>query len=61
MTQIVVDRFLNLKTTTTRKDLVTKFKSVDAVERLTNLAVLNRVNDAGDLLPGALAFEYCNN
>jgi len=27
MTQVVVDRFVNLKATTSRKDLVTQFKS----------------------------------
>jgi hypothetical protein len=60
MSQIVVDRFVNLKATTMRKDLVTKFRSVEAVDRLISLSVLDRINNDGDLLPLALGFECSN-
>ena len=58
---IVVDRFLNLHQSTSRKPLVIKFKSTEILERLVRCGVL-KTNDQGQhYLPLTLAFHYSGN
>jgi hypothetical protein len=54
----VVQRFLNLKESTTRKSLVIKFKEPEVLKRLVNCTIL-KTNDDETFLPLALAFHYC--
>jgi hypothetical protein len=60
MARIVVDRFINLGEPTKRKDLVTKFKSIVAVDRLITFGVLKAPDNEGNLTPLSLGFEYSN-
>src|ERR1700683_1118184 len=56
----VVDRFLKTGESTPRKDLVRKFKNLNALNELPARGVLKSYID-GDYLPLALAFHYCGN
>ncbi len=58
MTLVVVGNFMNLKESTKRKDLVTKFKSPQSVDRLINVGVLRVLDNEGNLAPSALGVEY---
>jgi hypothetical protein len=60
MIQIVVDRFINYRTITTRHALVTKLKSLEAIDQLTALSVFEKLNNDGDVAPLALAFAYAD-
>jgi len=55
--KIVVDRFMNLKECTSRKDLVTKFKSYKAVDRLISIGLLSKLDNDGSLVPLSLGIE----
>ena len=58
ITKTVVDRFLNLKESTPRRQLVIKFKTPEALERLVKCSILRTI-DNERFLPMALAFHYC--
>jgi len=57
MIQIVVDRFMNVKEPTKRKDLVTQFRSPRAVDRLISLGILKALDNHGHLAPSPLGVE----
>jgi hypothetical protein len=61
MLRIVVGRFMNLRETTNRKDLVSKFKSYEAVDRLISVGALNKLDNDGNLAPLSLGIEYAGN
>lgn len=59
----VVERFLNMQESTPRKLLVRRYRSLDALRRLTDFPILKKVNSSSasvdeDYLPRALAFHY---
>jgi hypothetical protein len=58
MTRVVVARFMNLKESTNRKELVTKFKSFEAVDRSLRVGAMRTVDNDGDLAPLSLGVEY---
>ena len=53
----VVDRFINSGNSTKRKDLVTKFRSPEAVDRLILAGTLRPVSNYGTVVPSALGVE----
>jgi hypothetical protein len=57
--KVVVHRFLTGKESTSKRLLVTRFRSPRALQRLVDLAILKRVGQTGeDFLPRPLAFHY---
>lgn len=60
MIRLVVDRFTRSNESTNRKDLVTKFKSFDAVNRLFSAGALRRLDNDENLAPTSLGVEYAN-
>jgi len=48
-----VRRFMNRKEVTPRKDLVTKFRSPQAVDRLIGVGILRTLDNDGNLAPTA--------
>ena len=54
---MVVDRFMKLKDATKRKDLVTKFRSPQAVDRLISVGILRVLDNEGNLVPSALGVD----
>jgi predicted nucleotide-binding protein len=59
ITNVVIDRFLNLKQSTPRKPLVVLYRDIDTVDRLARYGILRAVDNNGALLPMALAFQCC--
>lgn len=57
MMRMVVSRFINSKEFTHRKELVTKFRSFDAVDRLIKVGVLADLDKYGTLAPTAFGVE----
>lgn len=58
---VVVQRFVNLKQPTLRKDLILKFQDPEAIQDLLNRSVLRRTDAPSNLesyLPTAAAFEF---
>lgn len=55
--KMVVDRFVNLKDATKRKDLVTKYRSPQAVDRLISVGILKALDNDGNLAPTSLGVE----
>ena len=56
----VVVRFVNLKASTTRRDLIVKFRDSDILTNLANRMVLRRMNAGSgeEYLPTAAAFQF---
>lgn len=61
ITRTVLARFLNVKQSTLRKDLVVKFKALEVIDGLVTKSLLNRIDYEGKVtyLPKLLAFHYC--
>lgn len=57
MIRMVVSRFINSKEFTHRKELVTKFRSFEAVDRLIKVGVLTDLDKYGMLAPTAFGVE----
>jgi pyrimidine deaminase RibD-like protein len=58
MMNLVVGKFIKSKETTKRKDLVTRFKSYEAIDRLISSGALrNFDNDGSELIPTVLGVE----
>jgi pyrimidine deaminase RibD-like protein len=57
ITSVVVGRFMNLKESTKRKDVVTQFKSPQSVDQLIKVGVLRAIDNDGNLAPTALGVE----
>jgi TIR domain len=55
--KMVVERFMKLKDATKRKDLVTEFRSPQAVDRLISLGILRVLDNEGNLVPSALGVD----
>src|SRR5258708_1772952 len=60
VTRFVLDRFLNLHESTSRKPLIIKFKALDVLDRLIQCSIL-KGDDREHYLPLALAFHYSGN
>src|SRR6266852_2545107 len=58
ITKRVLDRYLNLKQPTPRKELVIKFKDPQALEWLVSKCILSTDNNSSTYLPLPLAFHY---
>jgi hypothetical protein len=58
--RVVVARFMNLKEPTNRKDLLTQYRSVKAVNRLVSVSALRPPDHNGNLVPSALGISYDN-
>src|SRR5271170_6379280 len=58
ITLAVVGNFMNSKESTKRKDLVTRFKSPQSVNRLISVGVLRVLDNEGNLAPTALGVEF---
>lgn len=61
ITKTVVHRFFTTQQATTRRLLIRRFRSIDALQRLTSIPVFKRLGggDSESYLPMALAFHYC--
>jgi hypothetical protein len=55
----IVDVFVDEKKAITRKELVTSFRNVDAIDGLYQRRILTS-SDALNFLPGAIAFHFCS-
>jgi hypothetical protein len=53
----VVDRFIDHNEATKRKDLIVKFKSPDAVDRLINSQILKALDKDDNLAPSAYGVQ----
>ncbi len=60
ITNIVLERFLNLHDSTSRKPLIIKFKAPDVLDRLVRCSII-KTHDQEHYLPLALAFHYSGN
>jgi pyrimidine deaminase RibD-like protein len=58
ITLVVVGNFMNSKESTKRKDLVTRFKSPQSVNRLISVGVLRVLDNEGNLAPTTLGVEF---
>lgn len=60
ITNVVLDRFLNLHESSPRKPLVIEFRTPDVLDRLVQCSIL-KVQDREHYLPLSLAFHYSGN
>jgi hypothetical protein len=60
ITNLVLERFLNLHESTPRKPLVIEFRTPDVLDRLVQCSIL-KVQDREHYLPLSLAFHYSGN
>jgi hypothetical protein len=60
VTNLVVERFLNLGEATPRRGLLLKARSRDMLDKLSRWSIL-RLYDNRDFLPLPLAFHFCGN
>jgi hypothetical protein len=60
ITHLVLSRFVNLKKSTPRKELVVKFKEPEVIDALVTKSVLVRIDSEGKMsyVPKLLAFHY---
>jgi len=59
--KLVLDRFVNLHDSTSRKPLIIKFKALDVLDRLVRCSILKTYDQGEHYLPLALAFHYSGN
>src|SRR5260370_24018019 len=61
ITKLVLDRFLNLHDSTSRKQIIIKFKAPDVLDELVRCSIIKTHGQGEHYLPLALAFHYSGN
>lgn len=59
--ELVVSRFMSLNESTTRKNLLSKFRSIELLDRLSSDQFLRPLNTEGDLAPSSLGVDASSN